>query len=115
MIVVICKLDYFDNEKTDYTICYFSIDRQYRNKKLTRLLIEGLYTWLKDNNYSLSSSSWTVPGNLKLRPLLNSMAIEFGVEFQDNDRKFDSQHEYNDELINTREMTDKEYKKFKKK
>jgi hypothetical protein len=43
------------------------------------------------------------------------MAIEFGVEFQDNDRKFDSQHEYNDELINSREMTDKEFKKFNRK
>jgi GNAT superfamily N-acetyltransferase len=115
LIVGICKIDYFEHENTDYTICYFSIDRQYRNQKLTRLLIEGLYTWLKDNNYSLSSSSWTVPGNLKLRPLLNSMAKEFGIQFIDNDRKHDTQREYNDDLINVREMTDKEYKKFNRK
>jgi hypothetical protein len=114
-IIGICKIDIFKHEKADYTISYFSIDRKHRNNKLTKLIIETLFIWLKNNNKSLSSSSWTVPGNLKLRPLLNKMSKEFGVNFQDNNRKFDNENNYNKNLINSLEMTDSEYKKFQKK
>jgi len=113
-VIGICKLDIFDSADADYSICYVSIDRQYRNKKLTRLIIETMVDWMKEHNYTLGTSSWTVPGNLRLRPLVKSITSEKGVKFYDKDEKHDVQWMYNDDMININEMTPKELKKHNK-
>ena len=50
---------------------------------------------------------------MKLRPLLVSIAKEKGANFIDRDDKFDTDNDYDKDLINVYEMTPKELKKFK--
>ena len=118
-IVGICKISEtttYDKKKdgaeTDYTVVYFSIDRKFRNKKLSRLLMETLFSWLKENNYSISSTSWSVSGRLKLRDMKHELAKEYGVKIIDKNTNHDYDAMYNDDLININEMTPEEYDKF---
>ena len=114
LIIGICKIDDYENEPQDFTISYFSIDRDFRNRKLTRLMIDTLFDFISDGNYTLNSSSWTHPGMTKLKPLLDKIAEERGIKWITNDRKMDGEWMYNDDFINRNEMTDDELNKFGK-
>ena len=111
LIIGVCKIDKYDNQEGDFSIAYFSIDRDFRNRKLTRLMIDTLFDFILDNDYSLDSSSWTYPGMTKLKPLIDSIAKERGVKWITNNKKHDAEWNYNDDFIHRNEMTDKEYKK----
>ena len=114
LIIGICKIDNYDNEEQDYTISYFSIDRDFRNRRLTRLMIETLFDFIEEGDYTLNSSSWTHPGMIKLKPLIDSIAKERNIKWVTNNRKHDGEWAYNDDFINQNEMTDDELKKFNK-
>lgn len=88
-LVGVCKLDVVNDIEfkkypdVDYIICYVSIDEKHKNRKLARILIEYVMDWLKENNYSLCTTTWTHDGDTKLRPLVKSIASDKDVIFYD--------------------------------
>ena len=108
--------DKYRYDYADYVISYFSIDRDFRNKKLSRLLMESMFSWLKENNYSaVASTEWSVPGNQRLKSQFHKMGIEYNIKTSDRKEAHDTKSQYNDELIHKSEMTEDELKKFNKK
>lgn len=108
-IIGVCKIGNWDKENPNkMSISYCSIDREYRNKGYLKLIIIELMKFCKNNNFVITASSWTVPGNLKLRPSLIKYSKIYGVEYIDHDNKHDAKHFYNKNLISAYEMTDDE-------
>ena len=99
---------------SDYVVAYFSIDRDFRDKKLSRLLYDTMFSWLKENNYSIASTEWSVPGRKKLRHIKHELGKEYGVKTIDRDGTHDIETMYNDDLVHYDEMTDGEKKEFDK-
>jgi len=97
LIIGVCKIDKYENEEADFTISYFSIDKDFRNRKLTRLMIETLFDFIIENDYSLNSSSWTHPGMTKLKPLVDEIGIERDAKWITNNNRFDNEVSYNNE------------------
>jgi len=111
LIIGICKIDSYDNSEADYSISYFSIDKDFRNRKITRLMINTLFDYILDGDYTLDSSSCTHPGMTKLKPLIDKIAEERGVKWTSNDRRHDTETSYDDDFLHYQEMNDDEYKK----
>lgn len=108
-VIGICKIDtYKDLEPNQMEIAYCSIDREYRGKGYLNILIEELVRLCKEKGFSLGASRWTVPGMIKLRPVVTKWTEKYGVEFRDHDRRFDYSHLYNADMVNINEMTPKE-------
>ena len=106
-IIGMCKIGNFSYDGDDETmsICYCSIDKNYRGKGYLNILLEELMKLCVEKNFSLTASSWTHPGNQILRPAVKKWAKKYGVQFQDHDRNFDNETLYNDKFIHVSEMT----------
>ena len=113
-IIGICKIGDDGKDNNLFKIAYCSIDREYRGKGYLRILIEELIKFCKKSGFSLGATRWTVPGMLKLRPILNELSKKYGVEFKDHDKKFDHTNIYNSDLVNVNEMTPKELEDHKR-
>lgn len=108
-VIGICKIDtYKDLEPNQMEIAYCSIDREYRGKGYLNILIEELAKLCKKEGFSLGASRWTVPGMIKLRPVVTKWMEKYGVEFRDHSNRFDYSHVYNADMININEMTPEE-------
>jgi hypothetical protein len=116
-VIGICKIGHYSgNERGDdpnyMSISYCSIDRNYRGKGYLNIMIEELMKLCKEKGFDLGSSSWTVAGNVKLRPTIKKWAKKYGVDFLDHDRRFDTESLYNTELVSVEEMTPEEKAEF---
>lgn len=100
----------------DYVLSYFSIDRDFRNKKLSKFLFDAMFSWLKENGFkSVSSTEWTVVGKSKLKENFFRIGKKYDIKVSDKERTHDSLELYNDDLIHYDEMNEEETIKFDKK
>lgn len=114
-IIGICKIGNYDNNNPNhYVISYCSIDKEYRGEGYLNSLIEGLAKFCKENNYTLGSSEWTVPGMLKLRPTVVKRMKKYDVPFDDHNKRFDYPHSYNSNMINVDELSPEELEEHKR-
>jgi hypothetical protein len=67
----------------------------------------------KEKDFSLGSSSWTVNGNNRLRPIIKEYAKKYKIEFVDHERMHDVKWMYKDGIHND-EMTPAELKRWEK-
>ena len=101
-IIGIAKLahyPYYDNNV--YSISYFSIDKNYRNKGYSRIMADELFKYAKNNNWTINTSKYSYVGFKKLRPILNEYAIKYNVTFidrKDDDELHDGKWMYDSEL-----------------
>ena len=111
-IIGVCKIGNYDKKDLNKRdISYCSIDRRYRGQGYLKFMVKELMRLCSEKNYILRSSSWTVPGNMRLRPTLIKYAKQYNVEFEDHNRMHDYDHMYNKDLISRSEMTDEETEK----
>ncbi len=96
-IIGVCKIGNYPNSHSSsdsvlYSISFFTIDKNYRNKGYTRLIADELFKFVKTNNYSIDTSAYSYVGFLKLRHILNEYAIKHQVNFIDK-KDDDSLHD----------------------
>lgn len=91
----------YDNDNV-YSVSFFTIDKEFRNKGYSRLMLDELFKLAKQKGWILKSSSYTYVGFIKLRKLFNEYAKKYLVEFidkKDDDHLIDTKHMYDDNLI----------------
>lgn len=85
-LIAVAKVGYFNlsapNENT-YSISFFSVDIEYRNQGLSRLMCECLFAYAKSKHYEISTSTYTVIGKRFLQPLFNEYAKKYDITFHD--------------------------------
>jgi predicted acetyltransferase len=108
-IIGIAKVAHYKNHKDEpnvFSITFFSIDLQYRNRGYSRIMAEELFRNAKEKNLDLDSSRYTVLGKLKLQALFNEMANKYGVKFQEQlDYMHDGEHCYDENLVHINEKS----------
>jgi ribosomal protein S18 acetylase RimI-like enzyme len=117
-IIGVCKIGHyslneFGDDQKYMSISYCSIDKDYRNKGYLKIMIEELMKLCKKRGFYLGASSWTVPGNVKLRPTIKKYAKKYGVKFIDHNNKHDTEYYYKD-FTHISEMTPIEYDEWNK-
>jgi hypothetical protein len=116
-IIGICKAQYYPYNNENIKDCnhiiisFFSIDRYYRGKKYSKLMIQEMVAICKKDGFSLGSSSWTHLGNKYIRSNIKAECERIGVKFYDNDNMFDNEDQYYDG-IHRGELTDSERIKY---
>lgn len=118
-VIGVCKIGHYDmsergKDKNYMSISYCSIDKEYQNKGYLKFMIIELVKFCKEKGFDLGSSAWTVPGNVKLRPLVKKYSKEYGVDFLDHNRKHDREWMYNADMKSIEDMTEEEREKFDK-
>ncbi len=115
-VIGIAKIGFYSSNnfhEKDYSLSYLSIDLEYRNKGLTRVIADKLFEFLKEKGFELKTSSYTYAGKMKLQKVLNDMSIKWDVKFTDKketDSLIDADWMY-DENLNHKEEIEKYYKK----
>ena len=70
------------------TIASISIDPAYQNKGYGRKLLDEMFRFAKENNWSLKSSPYTKDGWEKLKPLVDELVKKHEIEFTDKEEKW---------------------------
>jgi predicted acetyltransferase len=106
-IIGIAKVAHYKNHKDEpnvFSITFFSIDLQYRNRGYSRIMAEELFRNAKEKNIDLDSSRYTVLGKMKLQALFKEMSEKYGVKFQEQlDYMHDGNHCYDENLVHINE------------
>jgi hypothetical protein len=95
---------YIHDNKNDksYSIAFFSIDIEYRNKGLSKIMMDEMFKFSKKQGLELTTSSYSYVGFVKLRKNLNLTAKEHDVVFidkKDTDPLHDSKSLYDENLV----------------
>lgn len=112
-VIGVAKMGYFNmsaESENEYSISYFSIDKEYRNNGYSRLMANEVFKLAKEKGFDMSTSSYSFVGFKKLRHLFNEYAKKWGVKFKDkkdDDSLHDAEWMYDDNLIHMHER-DKE-------
>lgn len=99
-IIGICLIQHYEynnvgiKDEKHVSISYLSIDKNYRNKGYSKLMIKELVSTCKKEGFSLGSSSWTHLGNQRIRDNIKKECKLQGVEFYDNDNIHDNERSY---------------------
>lgn len=89
-IIGVAKIGHYSlNAKHDknYSISFFSIDKDYRNMGLSRLMCDALFEFAKENGFDISTSTYTYLGKMYLQKLFNEYSKKHNVIFYDKDDK----------------------------
>lgn len=102
-IIGIAKLGYYSNSsehEKQYGISFLSIDKEYRGRGYSNLLADEMFKLAKEKCLDVATSTYTVVGYKKLKPLFNKYAKKHGVKFTDKDDKslMDAEWMYDDDL-----------------
>ncbi len=62
-------------------ISYFSITEKFQNKGLSKIMLDTLFQFAKNNNYVLEGSKYTEMGNQRLSSNINKWAELYKVNF----------------------------------
>lgn len=73
-------------DKNIWWLRYLCIDPLYENKGYATQLVDYIFKWFKQNNYTFETSSYTEAGFVKLKPLFNRLALKYDVPFIDKDK-----------------------------
>jgi len=96
-IIGVSKIGYFNlsaYNKNNYSISYFSIDKNYRYSGYSRLMCDALFKHAKLKGYEISTSQYTVLGKNQLEKLFIEYANKYKVKFYNNIGKHDTEKEY---------------------
>ena len=111
-VIGISRVAYFSmssKNQNDLSISYFSIDKNYRYLGYSKLMLDKLFQHAKENNYTISTSSYTVLGKLQLQKLIHEYANKYNVEIIDKDSMLDTEHSYvmkDDKLYHKNEINE---------
>ena len=101
-IIGLCKLgNYMSDSDGVYSISFFTIDKNYRNKGYSRILADELFRFAKERGWVIKTSTYTYVGFKKLRHLLNEYSKKHDVNFidkKDDDHLMDHPDMYDDQL-----------------
>lgn len=96
-IVAVAKIGYYSlsaqNEKT-YSVSFLSIDKNYRGFKYSRILVNAIFKYAKENDLEMSTSAYTVLGKESLKHLFNEYAKKYDVTFYDREDMHDAEWMY---------------------
>ncbi len=104
-IIGIAKVGYYSlssNQENDYSISYFSIDKDYRYNGYARLMCDELFKYAKNNYLEISTSAYTVLGKEQLQKLFNEYAKKYNVVFYDRDDMHDAEYMY--KIVNGKKL-----------
>ena len=96
-VIGLSRVAYFSmssKNENDLSISYFSIDKNYRYLGYSKLMLDKLFKHAKENNYTISTSSYTVLGKLQLQKQLHYYANKYNVELIDKDEMLDHDKMY---------------------
>lgn len=85
-IIGLAKAGYFDlsaKSERNWSISFFSIDKEYRGLGYSRLMVDAIFRHAKLNNYEISPSCYTVLGKEYVHHLLVEYAKIHDVLFYD--------------------------------
>lgn len=68
-----------------YWLSYLSILEKYQNKGYSSILAESVFKWFSEEKMTFLNSSYSKDGFLKLKKIFNKLAIEYNVNFIDNE------------------------------
>ncbi len=109
-LIGLAKIGYYSydcSHEKEYSLSFLSIDIDYRNKGLTRVMADKLFQFLKEQNMDLNTSSYTYVGKIKLQKILNETAAKWGVKFTDKketDYLIDNVSYYDENLNHEKEL-----------
>lgn len=86
-IIGVAKVGYFDlsaHNINNWSISFFSIDKDYRGNGHARLMTNAIFEHAKLKQYEISSSTYTVLGKQHLQHLFNEYANLHNVIFYDH-------------------------------
>lgn len=81
-------------DENDLSISYFSIDKDYRYKGYSHLMMDKLFEYAGKNNYTISTSSYSYLGKIQLQKLIHKYAKKYSVELIDKDEMLDHEGMY---------------------
>lgn len=96
-IIGLAKAGYFDlsaKSPLDWSISFFSIDKNYRGNGYSRMMVEAIFKHAKEKGYEISPSYYSVLGNERVKHLLEMYAEKYGVKFYQHDRMHDIESMY---------------------
>ena len=102
-IIGIAKLGYYPNSsksETEYGISFLSIDKDYRGRGYSHLLVDNMFKLASEKGLDVATSLYTYAGFTKLKPLFNKYANKYNVQFRDKDGKslMDAKWMYDDKI-----------------
>ena len=83
-IIGIIKLGwnpYLRKVTNHYWISYFSIDKKFQGKGLSKLMMHKLFSFAKENNFILEGSSRTEMGKERLSNNIDKFSKEYDIEY----------------------------------
>jgi len=99
-VIGLAKVGYYSmsaRNENNYSISFFSIDKDFRGNKYSRLMADKLFAEAKKRGLEISTSSYTVLGKEHLQHLFNEYADKHRVVFYDkteDDFMHDTEREY---------------------
>lgn len=96
-IVGIAKAGYYSlsaKDERNWSISFFSIDKDYRGKGYSRLMVNALFEYAKQNDFDISPSAYSILGKERVYHLLIEYAAIHGVKFYDEVRMHDAEWMY---------------------
>lgn len=96
-IIGIAKVGYFSGSamhENQYSISFFSIDKDYRYSGYARLMCDELFKYAKEKGYEMSTSQYTVLGKRQLEKLFVEYANKYNVTFYNNEGMHDNEYKY---------------------
>ncbi len=79
LIVGLSELEQDPNDENNFWIKFISIDPKYQGKRLSSKLIEEIFKFAKENNYSLQPSFYSEQGLEKIKKVIDRNAEQTGV------------------------------------
>jgi GNAT superfamily N-acetyltransferase len=80
LIVGISELEQDPDDSNNFWIKFISVDPQYQGNRYASLLIEKIFEFAKENNYSLELSFYSPQGLEKLKKVIERKKEETGVK-----------------------------------
>lgn len=85
-VIGIAHVGYYSlnaKHERDWSISFLSIDKDYRYKGYSKLLVKEVFSQAKKRNLDISTSTYTVLGKEHLQKQFNEISQEYGVTFHD--------------------------------
>ncbi|MDD4803633.1 MAG: GNAT family N-acetyltransferase [Candidatus Pacebacteria bacterium] len=80
LIVGISELEQDPNDPNNFWIKFISVDQEYQSNRYASLLVEKIFEFAKQNNYSLELSFYSKQGLEKLKKVIDRKIEETGVK-----------------------------------
>lgn len=85
-IVALSELEKNPNNPNNFWIKFVCVDHKYENNGYATKLIEEIFKFAKENNYSLTTSIYSDEGLEKLKKIIHRLQFETGVSVSDRNK-----------------------------